>query len=189
MGFILKYLFTRIDFLIVLNKIYKFYSTVLYLATFQTTIKQINLDNFNWIFNYIIRFLLLFLLIDFKAAVQILEQPDIPSIKVVAPGGKKTNVTKGFDIQQKDTFRSLTPRSQSPASRCDSPVVDKVESNAQGESSAEDARITKQRENAIALYQKERSENKQHLYMVVIGHVDAGKSTLMGHLLCALGQV
>lgn len=25
--------------------------------------------------------------------------------------------------------------------------------------------------------------------MVVIGHVDAGKSTLMGHLLYALGQV
>lgn len=126
---------------------------------------------------------------------QTLEQPDIPSIKVVAPGGKKSNVTKGFDIQQKDnSFRNLTPRSQSPASRGDSPVVDKdkCESNAQaqtGELSAEDARFTKQRENAIAQYQKERSENKQHLYMVVIGHVDAGKSTLMGHLLCALGQV
>lgn len=25
--------------------------------------------------------------------------------------------------------------------------------------------------------------------MVVIGHVDAGKSTLMGRLLCELGQV
>lgn len=25
--------------------------------------------------------------------------------------------------------------------------------------------------------------------MVVIGHVDAGKSTLMGHLLCEMGQV
>lgn len=29
--------------------------------------------------------------------------------------------------------------------------------------------------------------NKDHLNMVVIGHVDAGKSTTMGHLLFKLG--
>lgn len=38
-------------------------------------------------------------------------------------------------------------------------------------------------------YKKERGSGKEHLYMVVIGHVDAGKSTLMGRLLCELGQV
>ena len=31
--------------------------------------------------------------------------------------------------------------------------------------------------------------HKHHLSMVVVGHVDAGKSTLMGHLLCKLGDV
>lgn len=40
-----------------------------------------------------------------------------------------------------------------------------------------------------AVYKKERGSGKEHLYMVVIGHVDAGKSTLMGRLLCELGQV
>ena len=30
-------------------------------------------------------------------------------------------------------------------------------------------------------------KNKDHLNMVVIGHVDAGKSTTMGHLLYKLG--
>jgi elongation factor 1 alpha-like protein len=30
---------------------------------------------------------------------------------------------------------------------------------------------------------------KEHLNMVVIGHVDAGKSTIMGHMLFLLGQV
>jgi elongation factor 1 alpha-like protein len=34
-----------------------------------------------------------------------------------------------------------------------------------------------------------RSSEKAKLNMVVIGHVDAGKSTLMGHFLYALGQV
>ena len=27
------------------------------------------------------------------------------------------------------------------------------------------------------------------MHMIVIGHVDAGKSTLMGHMLCKLGYV
>lgn len=40
-----------------------------------------------------------------------------------------------------------------------------------------------------ATYQRERGSSKAQLHMVVIGHVDAGKSTLMGHLLHDLGQV
>lgn len=38
-------------------------------------------------------------------------------------------------------------------------------------------------------YAKERGETKALLNLVVVGHVDAGKSTLMGHLLYRLGQV
>jgi elongation factor 1 alpha-like protein len=41
----------------------------------------------------------------------------------------------------------------------------------------------------LAQYQQERGQSKEQLHMVVIGHVDAGKSTLMGHLLYSLGQV
>ncbi|CAG8466063.1 3937_t:CDS:10 [Ambispora gerdemannii] len=36
---------------------------------------------------------------------------------------------------------------------------------------------------------KKRTSNKESLNLVVIGHVDAGKSTLMGHLLYLLGEV
>lgn len=43
--------------------------------------------------------------------------------------------------------------------------------------------------NVVQQYEKDRGTLKQHLYMVVVGHVDAGKSTLMGRLLCDLGQV
>ena len=38
-------------------------------------------------------------------------------------------------------------------------------------------------------YAKERGGTKALLNLVVVGHVDAGKSTLMGHLLFRLGQV
>ncbi|XP_013773845.1 HBS1-like protein [Limulus polyphemus] len=40
-----------------------------------------------------------------------------------------------------------------------------------------------------AEYMKERGQNKPLINLVVIGHVDAGKSTLMGHLLYKLGHV
>lgn len=39
------------------------------------------------------------------------------------------------------------------------------------------------------LFSKERGTRKEHIHMVVIGHVDAGKSTLMGHLLYDTGNV
>ena len=42
---------------------------------------------------------------------------------------------------------------------------------------------------ALKEYSKERGSGKQLLNLLVIGHVDAGKSTLMGHLLWQLGQV
>lgn len=43
--------------------------------------------------------------------------------------------------------------------------------------------------NAQHLYEQERSQQKNHIHMIVIGHVDAGKSTLMGHLLYDTGNV
>uniref|UniRef100_A0A1B0BZU5 small monomeric GTPase n=1 Tax=Glossina palpalis gambiensis TaxID=67801 RepID=A0A1B0BZU5_9MUSC len=42
---------------------------------------------------------------------------------------------------------------------------------------------------AKQLYNKERADQKHHLNLIVIGHVDAGKSTLMGHLLYDTGNV
>lgn len=110
-------------------------------------------------------------------------EPDSPNIKVVTVGGKTTNVTKGFDL--KDQLIK-TPRSQSPASGRGTPVNMQLSNE-----NVDEIKNFKQKENkdALAQYKKERNGTKAHLYMVVIGHVDAGKSTLMGHLLCALGQV
>ena len=40
-----------------------------------------------------------------------------------------------------------------------------------------------------ALYEQRQSSSKPLINLIVIGHVDAGKSTLMGHLLYKLGKV
>jgi len=42
---------------------------------------------------------------------------------------------------------------------------------------------------AVHEFKKSRGDSKESLNLVVIGHVDSGKSTLMGHLLFQLGQV
>lgn len=44
-------------------------------------------------------------------------------------------------------------------------------------------------EAVMAEYQKERAATKESINLVVVGHVDAGKSTLMGRILCDLGYV
>ncbi|XP_054708879.1 HBS1-like protein isoform X2 [Uloborus diversus] len=49
--------------------------------------------------------------------------------------------------------------------------------------------VTQKKYDAFDLYTKERSLLKTLINLIVIGHVDAGKSTLMGHLLFRLGQV
>lgn len=53
------------------------------------------------------------------------------------------------------------------------------------------AKISKEQANRNAqdLFDKERGSEKPHIHLVVIGHVDAGKSTLMGHALFDLGIV
>ncbi|XP_045761394.1 protein HBS1 [Maniola jurtina] len=93
----------------------------------------------------------------------------------------KAAVIKGFRIGD-ESPRSCpqTPRDQSPASTArtdqgdDNKVVLKVKEN---------------KTDPTAQYNTERGSEKDHLYIVVIGHVDAGKSTLMGRLLCELGEV
>lgn len=72
---------------------------------------------------------------------------------------------------------STTPRCQSPLSGRGTP---EIESRVK---SQEDKR------DALEIYKKNRGDMKEQLNLVVVGHVDAGKSTLLGRLLCALDQV
>lgn len=49
--------------------------------------------------------------------------------------------------------------------------------------------MRKAKVDALEVYGKERGGGKDQLNLVVVGHVDSGKSTLMGHLLFELGSV
>ncbi|CAH1720877.1 unnamed protein product [Chironomus riparius] len=88
----------------------------------------------------------------------------------VTPASK--NKTSGFEV---NSPRTLTPNS----SGRNSPQEDENKGN----------RTKEAIRNARELFEKERGSEKEQLHLVVIGHVDAGKSTMMGHLLFDLGNV
>uniref|UniRef100_A0A1Q3F5M6 Putative translation elongation factor ef-1alpha n=1 Tax=Culex tarsalis TaxID=7177 RepID=A0A1Q3F5M6_CULTA len=98
-----------------------------------------------------------------------------PTILVTPTAKKAANVTMGFEIN--------SPRVQSPSvSGRNTP---EIPTNNQTPKP-----LPKElQRNGLELFKKERGTDKQHIHMVVIGHVDAGKSTLMGHLLCDTGNI
>ncbi|KAJ8734982.1 hypothetical protein PYW08_014232 [Mythimna loreyi] len=106
--------------------------------------------------------------------------------KVIATNAepKAVGIVKGFKVGQDGSSgsRPQTPRDQSP---CPERILKTDQ--------ADEIRVTpKVKENKLdpnTQYANERGSDKDHLYIVVIGHVDAGKSTLMGRLLCELGEV
>uniref|UniRef100_A0A1A9W551 Tr-type G domain-containing protein n=1 Tax=Glossina brevipalpis TaxID=37001 RepID=A0A1A9W551_9MUSC len=93
-----------------------------------------------------------------------INSPNLQSSPVVS--GRNTPI----DISSDDSLRKTTDTSNS--------VVNLFKVSK--EQSQRDAK---------QLYDKERGDQKHHLNLIVIGHVDAGKSTLMGHLLYDTGNV
>ncbi|KAK3921301.1 HBS1-like protein [Frankliniella fusca] len=130
------------------------------------------------------------------------EKVSLP-VKIVPSGAKTVNVTKGFEVlsvkQENDSGEGLrpavsTPRTQSPASGRGTPSGrDTPNTGDQGEGDGIPreirARPRVSKEDILAKYKSDRGDCKEQLHMVVIGHVDAGKSTLMGRLLLEMGQV
>ncbi|XP_063227259.1 protein HBS1 isoform X2 [Bacillus rossius redtenbacheri] len=118
-------------------------------------------------------------------------------VKVVAAGPDAT--VKGFHIhaEVQDEHQQI---STTPSPRSQSPVSDR-ETESVGEAPGKKSPAPREEgkstprggwsggRDVAARYQEERGRSKQQLHMVVVGHVDAGKSTLMGHLLFSLGQV
>ncbi|XP_013196155.2 protein HBS1 [Amyelois transitella] len=92
-------------------------------------------------------------------------------------------IIKGFKVDNSVSSSSQpnTPRDQSPAERVLTPKFDQDE--------IKPAKLKENKIDPNVQYSNERGSDKDHLYIVVIGHVDAGKSTLMGRLLCDLGEV
>jgi len=115
-----------------------------------------------------------------------------------APGLSTPNV--GFDInvgEPKPTLKTApkTSRSNSPLpSRLETltletPKKSDASDNASAPTPLKQVVMRKGDIDAAEEFKKNRGDAKESLNLVVIGHVDSGKSTLMGHLLFQLGQV
>lgn len=114
--------------------------------------------------------------------------PATPVVKVTAA---QSEVKRGFEVSS-----PALPSSPALSGR-NTPVEFVDDSNkktASGGGGVLDANVFKvskeqSQRDAKQLYVKERSDQKHNFHMIVIGHVDAGKSTLMGHLLYDTGNV
>lgn len=114
--------------------------------------------------------------------------PVVTTPKVIATKVEpnKAAVIKGFKIDDGETKSCpQSPRDQSPATRDRTPSrLDQADDN-----KVMLKMIKENKSDPNIQFRNERGSEKEHLYIVVIGHVDAGKSTLMGRLLCELGEV
>lgn len=113
-----------------------------------------------------------------------LEKP----IAVIKPTIDKTKL--GFEInsprlQSPDASGRNTPDPQQQQQQQPPAQTDETSK------STTSAKLSKEQANRNVhdLFDKERGNGKPHIHLVVIGHVDAGKSTLMGHTLFDLGVV
>lgn len=97
---------------------------------------------------------------------------------------KAVGIVKGFKVglDGSSGSRPQTPRDQSPC-------PERVLRTDQADEIKLTPKVKENKVDANTQYANERGSDKDHLYIVVIGHVDAGKSTLMGRLLCELGEV
>ncbi|XP_071636118.1 protein HBS1 [Temnothorax longispinosus] len=141
-------------------------------------------------------------------------QVTTPSTVKVVPTGTKP-IVKGFDLSGVENTDLLSPRCGSPSSNRNSPEIKRKEDTIQKEKRTVSSKTNSPRcqspvsdhvtpeldckvkfnasnEEKVdvgAIYKSKRGDSKEQLYLVVVGHVDAGKSTLLGRLLCDLGQV
>ncbi|XP_049814290.1 protein HBS1 isoform X1 [Schistocerca nitens] len=130
-------------------------------------------------------------------------QPELP-VKVIPSNANAVNVTKGFEVHhdtsEKENSERLNADTDGGISQSQSPEPEALpQQNGDREDTADiknqpvkDVNKTtriRAKLDVVAQYQQDRGKSKEQLHMVVIGHVDAGKSTLMGHLLYSLGQV
>lgn len=112
--------------------------------------------------------------------------PPPPTVKITSvpvPVNLNTVPAAKFFAQQKSPITSgrNTPEPQSLLDTSAPPA----------EETAKTYKVSKEQaqRDAKQIFQSERGAEKDHYNMICIGHVDAGKSTLMGHLLVDMGNV
>lgn len=107
----------------------------------------------------------------------------VPTVAVTVLQVPEKDIRRGFEIN--------SPQFQSPAVSGRNTPEPNTNGETDGSRGATVFKVSKEQSqrNAQQLYTKERADEKPHFHMIVIGHVDAGKSTLMGHILFDTGNV
>ncbi|XP_043801631.1 HBS1-like protein isoform X3 [Apis laboriosa] len=133
----------------------------------------------------------------------------------IIPAGKRP-IVKGFNVGGIENTNVMnlhieSSRSQSPYSDYNSPEIKKKEnllkekktislnvnsprcqspiSGYQTFDLDSKLKLNEEKIDIMKIYKNKRENSKEQLHLIVVGHVDAGKSTLLGRLLCDLGQV
>ncbi|XP_024946830.1 HBS1-like protein isoform X2 [Cephus cinctus] len=104
-------------------------------------------------------------------------------------GQNSPDIKRKDDQNQKDKRTLIVSSSKSNTpSRCQSPASGRA--TPESESKCREKSLSIENKiDAMTAYRKKRGDAKEQLHLVVVGHVDAGKSTLLGRLLCDLDQV
>lgn len=79
---------------------------------------------------------------------------------IITPTGDRANIRRGFELNSPQILSPSTSGRNTPE------IPDENRSRSKEQTSR----------NAKELFSKERGDEKQYIHMVVIGHVDAGKS-------------
>ncbi|VVC31843.1 Translation protein, beta-barrel domain,Translation elongation factor EFTu/EF1A, C- [Cinara cedri] len=119
-----------------------------------------------------------------------------PSVVIASSSKNKDNIIVGFgnaSISGSKNKNLITTPKQTPFSTpiCSPAVTPRNRSpqNTNLGSPRVDRKINSPKSNKVRDDLTVPSTHKDQLYLIIIGHVDAGKSTLMGHLLYKLGHV
>jgi len=126
----------------------------------------------------------------------------VPSTKVSVVGfnapdfsnsggvGESVKTTESSKVTEPNKSRSNSPLpSRLETLSLQTPKKPEATENASAPTPMKQVVMRKGEINAAEEFKKNRGDAKESLNLVVIGHVDSGKSTLMGHLLFQLGQV
>lgn len=115
---------------------------------------------------------------------KLLEKSQKQNQDTVIPAVKASiNVKKGFDISSSQ-FQSTSGSGRS------TPILPLIDDTPKQNPHSQSFKTKEQiNQETKEFFEKERGNEKPHIHLVVIGHVDAGKSTLMGHTLFDLGVV
>ncbi|KAK6507867.1 Hsp70 suppressor, GTPase facilitates ribosomal subunit dissociation [Arthrobotrys musiformis] len=127
-----------------------------------------------------------------KAAVP---EPKAPTQKAAIKAKQAFDVPSPDDVviaaQSQSKGISKTGKGEKPGSSTTASIQKGVEALKVGDTSEKPAppKIPRKKIDVVAEYEKSKSKRKENANLVVIGHVDAGKSTLMGRLLYDCGVV